>query len=99
MSERPSSWYTSERTSTLPSEPSCVNHEITLAGSASSQNHRISVVSIGNGRVRLAIEAPTSIPVHRFEIANKIQQRGENLVSLGAAVDSLAKSSQTEAAQ
>ena len=59
----------------------------------------ISVVSIGNGRVRLAIEAPTSIPVHRFEIANKIQQRGENLVSLGAAVDSLAKSSQTEAAQ
>ena len=49
----------------------------------------ISVVEVKNGKVKLAIAAPQCIPVHRFEIANRIQQKGESLVSLGAAVDSL----------
>jgi carbon storage regulator len=34
----------------------------------------ISVIEILNGRVRLGIEAPVSVPVHRVEVREAIQQ-------------------------
>jgi carbon storage regulator len=35
-------------------------------------NIRISVVSIGGGKVRLAIDAPAEVPVNRLEIHERI---------------------------
>jgi carbon storage regulator len=35
-------------------------------------NIRISVVSIGGGKVRLAIDAPAEIPVNRLEVHERI---------------------------
>jgi len=34
---------------------------------------KITVVEASNGRVRLGIEAPRSVPVHRLEIYDKIK--------------------------
>lgn len=34
---------------------------------------KITVVDTGNGRVRLGIEAPRSVPVHRLEVYDQIK--------------------------
>jgi len=39
----------------------------------------VTVVSIRNGVVRLGIEAPGEMPVHRDEIARAIQREGREL--------------------
>ena len=36
----------------------------------------ITVLEISNGRVRLGIEAPANVPVHRYEIWERIQSGG-----------------------
>ena len=33
---------------------------------------RIAVISVGNGKVRIGIEAPREIPVHRSEVCQRI---------------------------
>ena len=34
----------------------------------------VTIVEIGNGKVRLGIEAPKEVPVHRQEVYNKIKE-------------------------
>ena len=43
------------------------------------RNITITVVEIGDGRVRLGIEAPKSIPVHREEVYAAIVKKGESI--------------------
>lgn len=40
----------------------------------------VTVVDIRGDKVRLGVDAPTSVPVHRKEIADKIQQNKENAI-------------------
>ena len=37
---------------------------------------KVTVLEIGHGRVKLGFEAPTGIPVHRWEVWERIQNRG-----------------------
>ena len=39
---------------------------------------KITVLGISGNQVRLGIDAPREIPVHREEIANKIKLEGDN---------------------
>jgi carbon storage regulator len=41
-------------------------------------NVKITVLGISGNQVRLGIDAPREIPVHREEIANKIKLEGDN---------------------
>ncbi len=38
---------------------------------------KITIVDIGNGRVRIGIEAPRGLPVHREEVWEEIQRRAK----------------------
>ncbi|MGH0033733.1 MAG: carbon storage regulator CsrA [Myxococcota bacterium] len=44
-------------------ESVCIGNEI-----------RVSVVSVSGGQVRLAIEAPAEVPIHRDEVLERIAQ-------------------------
>ena len=37
----------------------------------------VTVVDLGNGKVRLGVEAPREVPVHRKELYDKINARGK----------------------
>jgi carbon storage regulator len=39
-----------------------------------NDNIRVTIVDIGSGRVRVGIDAPTSVPVHREELLKVVEQ-------------------------
>ena len=45
-----------------------INHSITLT-----------VVDVGNGRVKIGIDAPSDVPVHRKEVYEAIQRREDGV--------------------
>ena len=45
-----------------------INHSITLT-----------VVEVGNGRVKIGIDAPSDVPVHRKEVYEAIQRREDGV--------------------
>ena len=49
--------------------------EVIVVGGSDAQqaNIRIVVLEIGNGFVKLGIDAPASVPVHRMEVWERIQ--------------------------
>jgi len=53
-------------------------------------NIKITVVDIRGDKVRLGIEAPTEIPVHRQEVYEAIQREHQR-AALGAKAESTAK--------
>jgi carbon storage regulator len=46
----------------------------------------VTVVDIRGDKVRLGIEAPTEVPVHRREVYDALQRRGETHIQDGTAV-------------
>jgi carbon storage regulator len=50
-----------------------------------ANNIKITVVSVGPGRVKLGIEAPSDVRVDRQEIHEKIEQSTDVLAAVGAA--------------
>lgn len=53
------------------------NERIIIAG-----NIEVTVLEIRGGKVRLGIECPSEIPVHREEIRDRIQKEERKLVLL-----------------
>ncbi len=53
------------------------NERIRIAG-----NIEVTVLEIRGGKVRLGIECPPEIPVHREKILDRIQKEERELVSL-----------------
>ena len=51
------------------------------------QGIRISVIDVRGRQVRLGVEAPTEMPIHREEVFLRIQE--ENLAAAGAKPDDL----------
>src|SRR6478735_6389412 len=52
-----------------------------------ANNIRITVVSVGPGRVKLGIEAPPNVRVDRKEIHDKIEHSADVLATVGEATD------------
>ena len=50
-----------------------------------ANNIKITVVSVGPGRVKLGIEAPSNVRVDRQEIHDKIEQSADVLAAVGQA--------------
>ncbi len=50
-----------------------------------ANNIKITVVSVGPGRVKLGIEAPSNVRVDRQEIHDKIEQSADVLATVGQA--------------
>lgn len=51
-----------------------------------ANNIKITVVSVGPGRVKLGIEAPPSVRVDRKEIHDRIEQSSDVLAAVGGSV-------------
>jgi carbon storage regulator len=47
---------------------------------------RVRVLNAGNGRVRLGVEAPSNVAVHREEVWNSLQQWNEVSYPIDSAV-------------
>jgi carbon storage regulator len=50
-----------------------------------ANNIKITIVSVGPGRVKLGIEAPSNVRIDRQEIHEKIEQSTDVLAAVGAA--------------
>ena len=54
-----------------------------------ANNIKITVVSVGPGRVKLGIEAPADVRVDRQEIHEKIEQSSDVLAAVGVTTDAM----------
>ena len=54
------------------------------------ENITVSILSVDSGRVRIAIDAPTEIPILRSELLETIQTNRESVVTIESTGDLLA---------
>ena len=51
---------------------------------------KVTVLEIGNGKVRLGFEAPADVPVHRSEVWERIRANGEPNSPVGGSAATVA---------
>ena len=63
--------------------------ESVVIGGSKSLTHvlKVTVIEVTNGKVRLGIEAPADVPVHRWEVWERIHARAQRARTVDAIID------------